>query len=124
MAAAAPPLAIPIRRLRATLRAVVRAVEDRQERVVLTRHGRPVAALVPVGALEALDLLARLLPEPAVVAGGLRPPGSVGAGDETWDTPAEIRPPGVSVPSPLPRAVLTTRPSRLSRLSDPQGGRA
>ncbi|MFM8387467.1 MAG: type II toxin-antitoxin system Phd/YefM family antitoxin [Planctomycetia bacterium] len=81
MEAAAPPLAIPIRRLRATLRAVVRAVEEGQERVVLTRHGRPVAALVPVRALDALDLLGRLLPGPAEVAAALSGPGE--GGDET-----------------------------------------
>ncbi len=48
------PRAVAVRRLRATLRAVVRAVEEGGEPVVLTRHGRPVAALVPV---ETLDLL-------------------------------------------------------------------
>jgi len=36
---------------------VVRTVQEDQARVVLTRHGRPVAALVPVTALAALDLL-------------------------------------------------------------------
>lgn len=54
-----PPVSVPMRRLRATLRTVLRAVEESRERVVLTRRGRPVAALVPFGALAALDLLGR-----------------------------------------------------------------
>ena len=44
------PRTVAVRRLRATLRAVVRAVQEEGEPVVLTRHGRPVAALVPVDA--------------------------------------------------------------------------
>lgn len=72
--AAVPPLAVPVRRLRATLRAVVRAVEEDRARVVITRHGRPVAAVVPVEALEALDLLDRVLPGPAEVSAGLPDP--------------------------------------------------
>jgi prevent-host-death family protein len=95
-----PTLAVPVRRLRATLRAVVRAVEEDQARVVVTRHGRPVAAVVPVEALEALDLLERLLPPPGAVAAGLRDPDGGGAGDETSGGPAGNRTPEVSVPSP------------------------
>ena len=53
---AAVPRTVAVRRLRATLRAVVRAVQEEGEPVVLTRHGRPVAALVP------LDLLASAHP--------------------------------------------------------------
>jgi prevent-host-death family protein len=97
--AAVPPLALPIRRLRANLRAVVRAVEEGQARVVLTRHGRPVAALVPVAALEALDLLDRLLPEPGASD-------REGAGDETPGDPATSGAPEVSVPSPAQRPDL------------------
>ena len=41
------------------------------ERIVLTRRGRPVAALVPVSALEALDLLGRILPGVDLAAAGL-----------------------------------------------------
>ena len=70
-AAQPPPVTVPMRRLRATLRAVLAAVEDRRDRVVLTRRGRPVAALVPYGALAALDLLGRMLPDIADVTAGL-----------------------------------------------------
>ncbi|MGE0191186.1 MAG: type II toxin-antitoxin system Phd/YefM family antitoxin [Planctomycetota bacterium] len=54
------------------LMALVRAVDEDGERIVLTRRGRPVAALVPPGALAALDLLGRMLPDVADVAVGLR----------------------------------------------------
>jgi prevent-host-death family protein len=64
---------IPIKRAKSDLYAVVRLVERAGERIVLTRHGRPVAALVPAGAIEALDLLGRLLPDVADVASGLPP---------------------------------------------------
>jgi antitoxin (DNA-binding transcriptional repressor) of toxin-antitoxin stability system len=63
---------ISIKRAKSEIYAVVRFVERAGERVGLTRRGRPVAALLPVGAIEALDLLGRLLPGAA--AAGLRPP--------------------------------------------------
>ena len=69
-----PPVTVPMRRLRATLRSVLRTVEESRERVVLTRHGRPVAALVPFGALAALDLLGQMLPAAPDVAAGLEVP--------------------------------------------------
>lgn len=61
-----------LRTARRDLLALVRAVEQDGQRIVLTRRGRPVAALLPVGALDALDLLARLLPSTEEVAAGLR----------------------------------------------------
>lgn len=73
-----PPVTVPMRRLRATLRSVLRAVEESRERVVLTRHGRPVAALVPFGALAALDLLGRILPAVPDVAAALEVPAAGG----------------------------------------------
>lgn|GEM_PF-4906019 len=53
---------------------LVRAVEQDGERIVLTRRGRAVAALVPPGALAALDLLGRMLPNVADVAAALPDP--------------------------------------------------
>lgn len=50
-----PPVTVPVRRLRATLRSVLLAVEQGRDHIVLTRHGRPVAVLVPVEAVAALD---------------------------------------------------------------------
>ncbi|MGE0193904.1 MAG: type II toxin-antitoxin system Phd/YefM family antitoxin [Planctomycetota bacterium] len=78
------PRTVAVRRLRATLRAVVRAVEEGGEPVVVTRHGRPVAALVPVGVL---------------------------GGDETSVGPATNRALEVSVPSPPATPDLHTLPS-------------
>jgi len=83
-----------MRRLRATLRSVLHAVEESRERVVLTRHGRPVAALVPFGALAALDLLGRMLPAVPDVAAGLEVPA---AGDPTADPAPPVR---ASTPAP------------------------
>jgi prevent-host-death family protein len=79
---------ISLKRARDDLLALVRAVEADGERIVLTRRGRPVAALLPAGAIEALDLLGRLFPHAADVAAGLRPVdalallGTQGAGGE------------------------------------------
>ena len=88
-----PPATVPMRRLRATLRSVLRAVEESRERVVLTRHGRPVAALVPFGALAALDLLGRMLPAVPDVAAELEvpaagDPGAAPAPPDRASTPA------------------------------------
>ena len=65
---------VPLKAAQRDLMALVRAVEEDGERIVLTRRGRPVAALLPVGALEALDLLGRLLPDVADVTAGLGEP--------------------------------------------------
>jgi prevent-host-death family protein len=114
-----PPRTMPVRRLRAALAATLRAVERDGEALVLTRRGRPVAALLPVGALDALDLLGRLLPDVADVAArfpaldprapglGPAPGGDETPGDETSAGPPGNRPPEVSVPSP-PRGPAAT----------------
>ena len=65
---------VGLKSAKGSLYALVRAVEEDGERIVLMRRGRPVAALVPHGALEALDLLGRLLPDVADVAAGLGEP--------------------------------------------------
>ena len=94
-----PPVTVPMRRLRATLRTVLRAVEESRERVVLTRHGRPIAALVPFGALAALDLLGRMLPAVPDVAAGLELPAA--GGPETGGPAAHPAPPDrASTPAP------------------------
>ena len=62
---------VALKRAKGDLYALVRAVEADGERIVLTRRGRAVAALVPPGALAALDLLGRMLPSVADVAAGL-----------------------------------------------------
>jgi prevent-host-death family protein len=65
---------VPLKAAQRDLMALVRAVEQDGERIVLTRRGRPVAALLPVGAIEALDLLGRLLPDVGDVTAGLGEP--------------------------------------------------
>ncbi len=48
---------IPISNIRDDLAETVRRVEHRNERVMLTRHSKPVAALVSAADLELLELL-------------------------------------------------------------------
>ena len=99
-----PPVTVPMRRLRATLRTVLQAVEESRERVVLTRRGRPVAALVPFGALAALDLLGRMLPSVQDVAAGLELPAAGDpdtGGPNAGGAPSHAAPPGrASTPAP------------------------
>ena len=91
---------IPLNRAQRDLFALVDAVERDGERIVLTRRGHVVAALVPPGALPALDLLGRMLPAVADVARDLRPIDPLALGLE---------------PAPDPEAERALR----SRLSDP-----
>ena len=65
------PSEISIAKAKATLSAQVRTAEDGQP-VVITRHGKPVAALVPAADLEQLQRLRAAGPEGglASVAGG------------------------------------------------------
>ena len=65
---------VGLKAARRDLLALVRAVEGGGERIVLTRRGRPVAALLPPDAIPALDLLGRMLPSVADVARGLPVP--------------------------------------------------
>lgn len=106
-AAQTPPVTVPMRRLRATLRSVLRTVEESRERVVLTRHGRPVAALVPFGALAALDLLGQMLPAASDVAAGLDVPVGPVAG-----------------PAPVARPAHPDRASTPARSEGPHGRQA
>ena len=64
---------VPLKTAQRDLLALVRIVHRDSERIVLTRRGHPVAALVPFGALAALDVLGRMLPNVADVAATLRP---------------------------------------------------
>ena len=48
---------IPISNIREDFADTVRRVEYQSERIMLTRHGKPVAALVSVADLELLELL-------------------------------------------------------------------
>ncbi len=52
---------IPVRDFRSNLSQVLSDVADRRDHVVLTRNGRPAAALVPVDEYEALEETAEIL---------------------------------------------------------------
>jgi antitoxin YefM len=52
---------IPVRDFRSNLAQVLSDVADRRDHVVLTRNGRPAAALVPVDEYEALEETAEIL---------------------------------------------------------------
>lgn len=52
---------VPVRELRSNLARLLSDVADRREHVVVTRNGRPAAALVPVDEYEALEETAEVL---------------------------------------------------------------
>ena len=52
---------IPVREFRSKLAEVLSDVADRRDHVVLTRNGRPAAALVPVDEYQALEETAEIL---------------------------------------------------------------
>jgi antitoxin YefM len=58
---------IPIRDLRAALAQYVDEVSDRREHVIVTRHGRPAAALIPIDEYEALEETAEILSDPGTL---------------------------------------------------------
>ena len=59
---------VPVRELRAELSQVIDQVADLREHVIVTRHGRPAAVLVPVDEYEALDETAEILSDAETMA--------------------------------------------------------
>lgn len=59
---------VPVRELRNKLAALLNDVVDRREHVVVTRHGRPAAVLVPIDEYEALEETAEILSDPDALA--------------------------------------------------------
>jgi antitoxin YefM len=55
---------IPVREFRSNLAELLSDVADRRDHVVVTRNGRPAAALVPVDEYEALEETAEILSDP------------------------------------------------------------
>lgn len=55
---------IPVRELRSNLAAVLDGVTDRRDHVLVTRNGRPAAAIVPVDEYESLEETAEILSDP------------------------------------------------------------
>jgi len=62
------PKTIPVREFRSNLAEVLSDVADRRDHVVVTRNGRPAAALVPIDEYEALEETAEILSDPETLA--------------------------------------------------------
>lgn len=59
---------VPVREFRTNLSRLISDVADRREHVLVSRHGRPAAAVVPVDEYEALEETAEILSDPDAVA--------------------------------------------------------
>lgn len=60
---------VPVRELRSRLSSFLNDVADRRDHVLVTRNGRPAAALIPIDEYEALEETAEILSDPdALVA--------------------------------------------------------
>lgn len=59
---------VPVRELRSDLAHLLDDVADRREHVVVTRHGRPAAVLIPIDEYDALEETAELLSDPDALA--------------------------------------------------------
>lgn len=58
---------VPVKELRAELADLLDQVADRREHVIVTRHGRPAAAIVPIDEYEGLEETAEILSDAAAV---------------------------------------------------------
>ncbi len=58
---------IPVREFRSNLAEVLSDVADRRDHVVVTRNGRPTAALVPIDEYDALEETAEILSDAATL---------------------------------------------------------
>jgi prevent-host-death family protein len=66
---------VPVRELRAHLGALLSDVADRRDHVLVTRNGKPAAALVPIDEYDALEETAEILSDSetlAAIDAGLR----------------------------------------------------
>ncbi|HEX5584039.1 type II toxin-antitoxin system Phd/YefM family antitoxin [Gaiella sp.] len=59
---------VPVRELRSNLSRLLDDVADRRDHVLVTRNGRPAAALVPIDEYEALEETAEILSDPDALA--------------------------------------------------------
>ena len=55
---------VPVKELRADLADLLDQVADRREHVIVTRHGRPAAAIVPIDEYDALEETAAIFSDP------------------------------------------------------------
>ncbi|HEV2723597.1 MAG TPA: type II toxin-antitoxin system Phd/YefM family antitoxin [Thermoleophilaceae bacterium] len=59
---------VPVREFRSNLSELLSDVADRRDHVLVTRNGRPAAALVPIDEYEALEETAEILSDADAVA--------------------------------------------------------
>jgi prevent-host-death family protein len=59
---------VPVREFRTRLSQLLSDVADRREHILVTRNGRPAAALVPIDEYEALEETAEILSDPEALA--------------------------------------------------------
>jgi antitoxin YefM len=59
---------VPVREFRRRLSELLSDVADRRDHVLVTRNGRPAAALVPIDEYEALEETAEILSDPDALA--------------------------------------------------------
>ena len=59
---------VPVRELRSELARLLDDVVERREHVIVTRRGRPAAALIPIDEYEALEETAEILSDPDALA--------------------------------------------------------
>jgi antitoxin YefM len=58
---------IPVREFRSNLAELLSDVADRRDHIVVTRNGRPAAALVPIDEYQALEETAEILSDAATL---------------------------------------------------------
>ena len=76
---------VPVCERRSNLSSLLDDVSDRRDHVLVTRNGKPAAALVPIDEYEALEETAKILSDPdAVLALGRGSPGSSVARRSPW----------------------------------------
>jgi prevent-host-death family protein len=59
---------VPVREFRSRLSELLDGVANRRDHVLVTRNGKPAAALVPIDEYEALEESAEILSDPDAVA--------------------------------------------------------
>ena len=61
------PKTVPVREFRSRLGELLSDVAERRDHVVVTRNGKPAAALIPIGEYEALEETAEILSDTATL---------------------------------------------------------
>lgn len=59
---------VPVREFRSRLSELLNDVADRRDHILVTRNGRPAAALVPIDEYQALEETADILSDPDAIA--------------------------------------------------------